>query len=68
VGRSRSALYRHLRILKDDDEDGQNPGCLRWIHVEQVNRRITIRPLVKATRDGQIVPGAKHDAPLPADP
>jgi hypothetical protein len=63
VGRSRSALYRHLQILKDDDENGQNPGCLRWIQVEQVSRCITIRPLVKIAKNGQLLPDAEDGAP-----
>jgi hypothetical protein len=68
VGRSRSALYRHLRILKDGDKEGENPGCLRWIQVERVNRRITIRPQPPVARNGQVLPDAAHDAPLAADP
>lgn len=52
LGRSLSTLYRHLRILKDDDEGGKNAGCLGWIHVEHADRRLVIRPLVRiASRD-----------------
>ena len=46
VGRSRSALYRHLKVLKDDDEGGKNPDCLGWLHIEKRGRRVVIRPMV----------------------
>jgi hypothetical protein len=68
VGRSRSALYRHLQILKGDDGRGANPGGLRWIQVEQVNRRLTIRPLVKTTRDGQVLSDPEDGAPPRSTP
>jgi hypothetical protein len=56
VGRSRSALYRHLRQLKDDDEGGENAGCLGWLHIEPAGRRVILRPLVHITPEGRIVP------------
>jgi len=78
VGRSRSALYRHLKVLKDDDEGGQNPDCLGWLHVEKRGRRVIIRPLVgvpassqamlsgtQATPDGAQALGSQ-DHPFPA--
>jgi hypothetical protein len=68
VGRSRSALYRHLRILKDGGGGSENPSGLRWIQVEKVNRRITIRPQPPVAKSGQILPDAGDDAPLRADP
>jgi hypothetical protein len=68
VGRSRSALYRHLRLLKDDDEGDQNPSCLRWIQVERVKWHITIHPLVQVARDGQVHPNPADGAPLATDP
>jgi hypothetical protein len=63
VGRSRSALYRHLRILKDDDEGGKNPGCLRWIRIEQTGWHVVICPLVKAAGRAQPVRDLDGGAP-----
>jgi DNA-binding transcriptional ArsR family regulator len=58
AGRSRSALYRHLKLLRE----------MGWIRVEQVGRRIVIRPLVKR-RDGQPVPATTSTKePNPALP
>ena len=68
LGRSRSALYRHLRLLQDDDEGGQNPGCLGWIQVEQDNRCITIRSLIQCAKNGQVLPDPVDDVPPPRRP
>jgi hypothetical protein len=52
LGLPRRTMYRHLKKLKDDDEGGENPGCLRWIEITQVGRQIIIRPLIRVSDDG----------------
>jgi len=53
MGRSRSALYRHLRLLRE----------MGWIRVEQSRRRIVIRPTLAGQRPSS--PGAGPEAGQP---
>ena len=53
TGRPRSTLYRHLKLLRE----------MQWIRVDQVGRRIIIRPLIT-----RCVQAAERDAATPSGP
>ena len=47
LGRSRSALYRHLRQLGEGGAEDGKPSGLGWVRVSQQGRLISVRPLVR---------------------